>query len=86
MQPVGLLTAVVISATQAVTNPQSMTVNENKSTHITFTLRKGQCPQVSINQTVIPRGTTVKYLGLHFDRKLTWKEHIITKRKQLDQR
>ena len=30
------------------------------------------------------RGTTVKYLGLHFDRKLTWKEHVITKRKQLD--
>ena len=61
-----------------------MKVNENKSTHITFTLHKGQCPPVSINQTVIPRGTTVKYLGLHFDRKLTWKEHIITKRKQLD--
>ena len=61
-----------------------MKVNENKSTHITFTLRKVQCSSVSINQTVIPRGTTVRYLGLHFDRKLTWKEHIITKRKQLD--
>jgi hypothetical protein len=41
-------------------------------------------PPVSINQTVIPQGETVKYLGLHFDRKLTWKEHITKKRKQLD--
>jgi hypothetical protein len=31
-----------------------MKVNETKSTHITFTLRKEQCPPVSINQTVIP--------------------------------
>jgi hypothetical protein len=46
-----------------------MKVNETKSTHIIFTLRKGQCPPVSINQTVIPQGKTIKYLGLHFDRK-----------------
>jgi hypothetical protein len=26
----------------------------------------------------------VKYLGLHFDCRLAWKEHIATKRKQLD--
>jgi len=61
-----------------------MKVNETKSTHITFTLQKGQCPPVCINQTVIPQVKTVKYLGLHFDRKLTWKEHIAMKRKQLD--
>ena len=61
-----------------------MKVNETKSTNITFTLRKGQCPPVCINQTVIPQDETVKYLGLHFDRKLTWKEHIAIKMKQLD--
>jgi hypothetical protein len=49
-----------------------------------FTLRKGKCPPACNNQTVIPQGETVKYLGLHFDRKLTWREHIIKKRKQLD--
>ena len=61
-----------------------MKVNETKSSLITFTLRKGQCPPVSINQTVIPHVETVKYLGLHFDHRLTWKEHIAMKRKQLD--
>ena len=30
------------------------------------------------------RSSNCNYLGLHFDRKLTCKEHIITKRKQLD--
>jgi len=59
-------------------------VNQNKSTHITFTNRKGQCPSISINQTTIPQGSTVKYLGLHLDSKLTWREHITKKRKQLD--
>jgi len=61
-----------------------MKVNETKSTHITFTLRKGQSPPVCINQTAIPQVETVKYLGLHFDRRLTWREHIAKKRKQLD--
>jgi hypothetical protein len=61
-----------------------MKVNETKSSHITFILPKGQCPPVCINQTIIPHVETVKYLGLHFDRRLTCKEHIAIKRKQLD--
>jgi hypothetical protein len=62
-----------------------MKVNQIKSIHVTFTLRKGQCPPVCINQSVIPQIETAKYLRLHFDRKLTWKERIAKKkRKQLD--
>ena len=61
-----------------------MKVNETKSSHITFTLRKGQSPPVCIIQPVIPHVEAVKYLGLHFDRRLTWKEHIAMKRKQFD--
>ena len=59
-------------------------VNENKSSHITFTLRKDNCPAISINQTVLPQVESVKYLGLDFDRRLKWKVHITKKRKQTD--
>ena len=41
-------------------------VNESKSSHITFTLPKGLCLAVNINQTIIPQTEVVKYLGLHF--------------------
>jgi hypothetical protein len=59
-------------------------VNESKSSHITFTLRKGLCPPVNINQTIIPQAETVKYLGLQFDHRLTWKDHIAKKRKLIN--
>jgi len=36
-------------------------INESKSSHITFTLRKGHCPAVNIKQTIIPQTETVKY-------------------------
>jgi len=38
-------------------------VNESKSSHIKFTLRKGHCPAVNINQTIIPKTEVVKCLG-----------------------
>jgi hypothetical protein len=49
----------------------SMKANGSKSTHITFTTRRGTCPPVHIN------------VQLHLDRRLTWHKHIFTKRKQL---
>jgi len=59
-------------------------INETKSSHTAFTLRRGHCPPVYINQTAVPHAETVKYLGLHFDKRLTWKSHVTTKRKLLD--
>jgi hypothetical protein len=59
-------------------------INETKSSHIKFSLRRGHCPPVYIKQTVVPQPETVKYLGLHVDKRLTWKKHLVTKRKQLD--
>jgi hypothetical protein len=59
-------------------------VNESRSSHITFTLRKSHCPAVNINQTIIPHTEVVKYLGLHFDCRLNWKEHIAKKIKQIN--
>jgi hypothetical protein len=59
-------------------------INESKSTHLTFTLRTDPSPPLYLNIVEIPPATTVKYLGLHLDTKLTWKDHIIKKRKQMD--
>lgn len=58
-------------------------VNETKSAHVTFTLRKKTCPSVTMNGVRLPQETEVKYLGMHLDRRLTWKKHIEMKRKQL---
>ena len=46
-----------------------------------FTLRKQTCPQVSINNITVPNKDTV--LGMTLDRRLTWKQHILDKSKQL---
>jgi hypothetical protein len=59
-------------------------INETKSAHIIFTLRKETCSPVHINQTIIPQTETVKYLGLHFDKRLTWREHVTKTWKHLD--
>lgn len=59
-------------------------VNSEKSNHATFTLRRGNCPDVSINQQVIPQREVVKYLGMTIDRRLTWKPHIKAKQNQLN--
>ena len=56
--------------------------NETKSKHVTFTLRREDCPVVYIYGKHIPQNTTVKYLGIYLDGRLTWKTHIFTKRKK----
>lgn len=58
--------------------------NHTKSTHVTFTLKKGDCPPLTLNGERIPHADSAKYLGMHLDRKLTWQKHIWSKRKQLD--
>lgn len=57
--------------------------NETKSNHVTFTMRRETCPPVLLNGHPLPQSEDAKYLGMHLDRRLTWKKHIFTKRKQL---
>ena len=57
--------------------------NESKSVHVTFTMKRKTCPPVKLNNTQIPQADVAKYLGMHLDRRLTWKTHIWNKRKQL---
>src|SRR5215510_404904 len=50
-----------------------------KTTALQSVSNKDHCPAVSINQTVMPQVESVKYLGLHFDLRLNWKQHIAKK-------
>lgn len=59
-------------------------VNSTKCSHITFTLKSSSCPPVTFYNTFIQNTTTVKYLGMHLDKSLTWSDHIKAKRKHLD--
>jgi hypothetical protein len=58
-----------------------MKLNETKSVQVTFTLKKNTCPPVQLNNKQLTQPDDVKYLGIHLDRKLTWRKHISTKRK-----
>jgi hypothetical protein len=58
-----------------------MKANGTKSTHITFTTGRETCPPVHINNIQLPQAEEIKYLGLHFDHRLTWCNHIFAKMK-----
>jgi hypothetical protein len=62
----------------------SIIINETKSKQVTFTLKKGKCPALYLNNTALPQSSTVKCLGFQLDSRLTWKQHIAKKRKQID--
>lgn len=51
-----------------------------KSTQVTFTLRNGNCPPVHMEDKLLASKSSVKYLGLHIDRRLTWANHIKAKK------
>ena len=40
--------------------------------------------QIIINSESVPTTNNVKYLGMHLNKRMTWKAHITAKRKQLD--
>jgi hypothetical protein len=61
-------------------------VNTEKSVHVTFTLRRRECPPLYLNRNRIPSHNSVRYLGLIIDKRLTWKQHIKEKRLALNNR
>jgi len=55
-------------------------VNEQKCKQVTFTLNRRNYPNLTLNNTVLPQAYEVTYLGVHLDRRLTWRTHIEAKR------
>ena len=51
-------------------------INEPKSKHVTFTLRKGGSPPVFLNNIELPHESKTVYLRIHLDRRLSWRSHI----------
>jgi hypothetical protein len=39
---------------------------------------------VTINNVEIPIAAVTKYLGMHLNHKLSWRDHIVMKRKQIE--
>jgi len=75
-----------LNITDLWTKRWKININESNSSFITFTLRKGSCPPVTMNNNPIPSYSEVKYLGLILDSKLTWNPHLKAKRKALNTR
>jgi len=61
-----------------------ITVNETKSTQVTFTNRTIDCPPVTINNAQLPIQTEVKYLRLTLDLSLNLRPHISKKKAQIN--
>lgn len=61
-------------------------INHTKSSHLTFTLKQGAVPPITLNGLVIPKVTSSRYLGLILDQRLTWADHIKSKRVLLNAR
>ncbi|KAK2578298.1 hypothetical protein KPH14_011920 [Odynerus spinipes] len=59
-------------------------MNASKSTYVIFTTRRVTNTYVTIDNEIIPTADEAKYLGMHLDKKLTWKAHLTAKRKQID--
>lgn len=54
-------------------------INPAKSAHINFTMRHSVDLPIFASGEKIPTKEVVKYLGLHFDKRLTWSAHIQAK-------
>ena len=56
-------------------------VNEQISTHVTFTLKKGDCSNSYLYGSIIQKNNSLNYLDVCLDRRLTWKDHVKSKKK-----
>ena len=61
-------------------NANKLTLNVEKNNYSIFHSHKKkippECNQLTINDVIIDRVSSVKYLGVQIDDKLTWNEHV----------
>lgn len=66
-------------------NKWKIKLNQQKSTHIIYTLRLIDSKfSIYINGQKIQQSNTAKYLGMHLDGRLNWKHHVKKKRNKSD--
>ena len=53
-----------------------VTINESKTASMLFSLSTKQF-RLKVNGYDIPASSTIKYLGVTFDQRLTWSKHIL---------
>ena len=57
-------------------------LNEEKTQYIVFTRRRPTIPTLTIGNKILLPEKSIKYLGIHMDKRLNWKKHLDhTKRK-----
>ena len=61
-------------------NNWRLRINELKSKHVTFTLRKGDCAPVVLNNIKIPHESKAIYLVILLDRRRTWRSTLKQKK------
>ncbi|XKL64039.1 hypothetical protein PGB90_004125 [Kerria lacca] len=61
-------------------------INREKSINVIFTLRPHAYIPVYLNNAIVTSRPSVKYLGVHFDERLTFNVHIVKNRRELDLR
>lgn len=65
-------------------NTWNLKINEDKTIQVIYTNKTKYSPEpLFINGKQLQIEKSAKYLGMHIDNKLTWKQHITSKRNQL---
>ena len=59
-------------------------LNQAKSVHVNFTLRKYRFEPITMNGQILPESDHAKYLGMYLDSRLNWKHHVRKKRAEMD--
>jgi hypothetical protein len=68
------------------TKTLKIAINGTKSVHVDFTLRCYSYQPVEIEGQIVPHAQSTRYLGVHLDSRLNWREHIRIKKLQIKEK